>query len=159
WLASALAKTIQKPDPFRSYHHWVLVLASARWFPFLELGMGVALVLPLPLMVQACSAIALAIIVTAGKVLRNRHPEVEYEGFGSLTPSNERLYFALDLAVVAAAAFVLFRAVQTPLAVMSTNWWTFGITLVALIGVWQKLLYDVRRGEGYAEKHVDLTQV
>lgn len=158
-LTSALAKTIQKPDPFRSYQHWALALLNTRWFPLLEFGAGAILLLPAPMIVQACAAIGLAIVVTAGEILHARHPEVEAEGFGSVTPDSTRQYFALDVAVLATTALVAFMAVRTPLAHVPVNAWLTGITIAILIGVAGKLRYDQSSGKGYAKKSVDLAQV
>jgi hypothetical protein len=158
-FTSALAKTIQEPDPFRSHQHWVLAISNTRWFSVLELGIGAILLFPLPMLVQAGAAITLGIVIIDGQFEHAKHPEAESEAFGSLTPDSQALYFAIGAAVIAATAFVVFKAMQTPFAQMPINWWSTGVTLAILIITERKLRYDQSRGQGYAKKNIDIAAV
>ncbi len=158
-LASAFAKTIQKPDPFSSNQHWVLAIAHARWFPLIEFGIGTMLIFPLPMILQACAAIAVASVVGAGLYLRVVHAEEEYEGFGSITPSSQGQYFALGVAVIGATALVTFKALQTPFVESPVNWWVTGTAIALLILIAGKLRHDQTSGKGYAKKCIDLAKV
>jgi len=158
-LTSALAKTIQEPDPFRSRRHWVLTISNARWFPLLEFGIAAILAFPTQVLVQAVAATALAIVILDGQFQHAKHPQEEREDFGSITPKEPTLYFAIGAAVTVTAAFVVFQAVRTPLAEVSNNWWITGITAAILIIVERKLRYDQTRGQGYAAKNIDVATI
>jgi hypothetical protein len=158
-LTSALAKMIQEPDPFRSHQHWILAIANTRWFALVELGIGAILLLPIVLIAQAGAAIVLAIVIIDGQFLHAKHPEEESEGFGSLTPNNQVLYFAIGTVVAVATVFVALKALQTPVAEMPINAWFTGITLAILIIIERKLRYDQSRGQGYAKKTIDVAAV
>lgn len=151
-FASALAKTIQQPDPFRSPQNWILAISNARWFAVAEFGMGVLLALPVQMAIQAVAAIALTIVIVDGQFWHARHPEEESEGFGSVTPSGQLLYFSIGICVVVVTLFIAFEAAQTPAAVVADNRWITGIMLLLLLAITLKLGYDQSRGQGYARK-------
>ena len=155
-FASALAKTIQRPDPFRSPQNWVLAISNARWFALVEFGMGALLALPLWMIAQALAAVALAIVIIDGQFWHASHPEEESEGFGSVTPNGRVTYFSIGVAVVAAAICVAFAAIRTPAMIVPANGWMTAVMLVLLLAVTLKLSYDQSRGQGYARKNRDV---
>jgi len=151
-FASALAKTIQQPDPFRSPQNWVLAISNARWFALVEFGMGALLALPVPMAIQAAAALALTIVIVDGQFWHARHPEQESEGFGSVTPSGQLLYVSIGACVVAGTLIIVLAAARTPAAVVPGNRWITAILLLALLAITCKLGYDQSRGQGYARR-------
>jgi hypothetical protein len=151
-FASALAKTIQEPDPFRLHRDRFLALSNQRWYCLVEFGLGVLLLAPAPMAVQAVAATVLATTIIASEVRHARHPEEESEGFGSMSPSGQATYVAIGIAVAAAAALIAFDAMRSPGAVATIDLRIIGVTLAALLSIGLKLRYDQVRGQGYAHK-------
>jgi hypothetical protein len=150
-LASALAKTLQEPDPFRLHKDRLLAISNARWFCVTQLGVGLLLLLPLPMIIQAAAAVVVAIVVVGSEVRHWRHPEEESEGFGSMSPKSQALYLSIGAAVLAAAACVVVAAVQTPDRVV-VSWPISAATLVIVVAIALRLYLDQSRGQGYAHK-------
>ncbi|HZP66742.1 MAG TPA: hypothetical protein VFB32_10565 [Rudaea sp.] len=153
-FVSALAKTIQQPDPFRAPGNWVLAVANARWFAAVEAGMGALLALPTPLAAQALAAILLAVIVVDGQFWHAKNPAHESDDFGSITPHSQALYFSIGVAVSAAAVAIGLAALRAPLARAPFDARFGAAMLILLLAVAAKLAYDQARGQGYAKKDV-----
>jgi hypothetical protein len=150
-LASALAKMLQEPDPFRLHKDRLLAISNERWFCVTQLSVAVLLVLPLPMIIQAGAAVAVAIVVVGSEIRHLRHPEEESEGFGSMSPSSQVLYFSIGAAVVAAATYVVVAAVPAP-GRIAISWPISGATIVIVSAIALRLRFDQSRGQGYAHK-------
>jgi len=148
-FASALAKTIQHPDPLRPHADRILTLSHTRAFALVEFALGCVLALPLPVAVQAGAALALAIVILDAQLRHAQHREQESDGFGSVTPQRNLPYFAIGAAVFAATTLLLAIALRTPDAALTPNRWVTALTLLVLLAITRKLGYDEARGLGY----------
>jgi hypothetical protein len=151
-FASAFAKTIQEPDPYRLHRDRFLKLSNARWFCLVEFGLGGLLLLPVPMTIQAGAAAILAATIIGSEIRHAKYPEEESEGFGSMSPRSQASYMGIGIAVAAAAALVIFEALRTPRAVVPIDPRIIAVTITLLIGIGIKLRRDQARGQGYAYK-------
>jgi hypothetical protein len=151
-FASALAKTIQEPDPYRVRRDWLLELSNARWFCLLECCLGGLLLLQVPMAIQAGAAVLLALTVIGSEIRHAKYPEEESEGFGSMSPRSQAAYLGIGIAVAAAAVLVTFQALRTPRSVVPIDPRIIAVTIALLIGIGIKLKRDQARGRGYAYK-------
>jgi hypothetical protein len=154
-FASALAKTIQEPDPYRLQRDRFLELSNARWFCLVEFCLGALLLLPAPMAIQAGAAAILAVTVISSEIRHAKYPEEESEGFGSMSPRSQAAYLGIGVAVAAAAALVTFQALRTPRVVVPVDPRIIAVTIMLLIGIGIKLRRDQARGQGYAYKGRD----
>jgi hypothetical protein len=154
-FASALAKTIQEPDPYRLQRDRFLELSNARWFCLVEFCLGALLLLPAPMAIQAGAAAILAVTVISSEIRHAKYPEEESEGFGSMSPRSQAAYLGIGIAVAAAAALVTFQALRTPRALVPIDPRIIAVTIMLLIGIGIKLRRDQARGQGYAYKGRD----